>query len=197
MNAANTNQTLDATKALALRLRQPLHTERLLIAPIRGEFAERSFALYEDDALYAWIGLKRPQSIASLRADWQRLETPLSPDGAEAWLCWQLQCKATGQVIGMADANITIEGVATNLGYYIFVPHWRKGYALEACNRVIQHLINNGVHTIAATVTVGNTASKNLLCKLGFVYHQLLKDNDSLRGRPVDDWEFVYRHPSP
>ena len=120
----------------------------------------------------------------------------MSPDGKEAWLCWQLQCKTTGQVIGMVDADVNIEGLATNLGYYIFVPHWRKGYALEACNSVMQHLIANGVHTVLATVTVGNLASKNLLHKLGFAYRRLLKDNDELRGKPVDDWEFVYRHPS-
>lgn len=131
-----------------------------------------------------------------MRANWQRLETPLSPDGLEAWLCWQLQCTTTGHVIGMVDANVTIDGLATNLGYYIFVPHWRKGYALEACSRVMEHLVVHGVHTAFATVTVGNLASKNLLLKLGFEYHQLLVDNDTLRGKSVDDWEFVYRHTS-
>lgn len=196
MSAANTDHVLAATKALSQRLRQKLHSERLLIAPVCGEFAERSFALYEDPALYEWIGLKRPRSIASLRADWQRLETPLSPDGLEAWLCWQLQCKTTGHVIGMVDANVNIDGLATNLGYYIFVPYWRKGYALEACSRIMEHLLAHGVHTVFATVTVGNLASKNLLLKLGFEYHQLLADNDTLRGNSVDDWEFVYRHTS-
>ena len=196
MSAVSTCTVVEATKALAQRLRQTLHSERLLIAPVCGEFAERSFLLYEDEALYEWIGLNRPRSVESLRADWRRMETPLSPEGHEAWLCWQLQCKATGQVIGMVDANVNIKGVATNLGYYIFVPYWRKGYALEACARVMQHMIANGVHTVLATVTVGNLASKNLLHKLGFVYRQLLKDNDELRGKPVDDWEFMYLHPN-
>ena len=196
MSAANTDNVLAATKALSQRLRQTLHSERLLIAPVCGAFAERSFALYEDPSLYEWISLNRPRSIESLRADWQRMETPLSPDGKEAWLCWQLQCKASGHVIGMVDANVNIAGVATNLGYYIFTPHWRKGYALEACSRVMEHLVDHGAHTVFATVTVGNVASKNLLLKLGFDYHQLLTDNDTLRGQSVDDWEFVFRYPS-
>ena len=105
MSAGNTRHVLAATKALSQRLRQTLHSERLLIAPVCGAFAERSFALYEDPSLYEWISLNRPYSIESLRADWQRMETPLSPDGKEAWLCWQLQCKASGHVIGMVDAN--------------------------------------------------------------------------------------------
>jgi len=107
---------LAVTKALSQRLRQTLHSERLLIAPVCGAFAERSFAQYEDAALYEWIGLNRPGSIESLRADWQHMETPLSPDGKEAWLCWQLQCKTRGQVIGMVDANVNIEGLATKSG---------------------------------------------------------------------------------
>ena len=90
MSAASTHHVLAATKALSQRLRQTLHSERLLIAPVCGKFAERSFALYEDPALYQWISLNRPRSIESLRADWQRMETPLSPDSKEAWLCWQL-----------------------------------------------------------------------------------------------------------
>ena len=196
MSAASTHHVLAATKALSQRLRQTLHSERLLIAPVCGAFTERSFALYEDPSLYEWISLNRPYSIESLRADWQRMETPLSPDGKEAWLCWQLQCKASGHVIGMVDANVNIAGVATNLGYYIFTPHWRKGYALEACSRVMEHLVDHGAHTVFATVTVGNVASKNLLLKLGFDYHQLLTDNDTLRGQSVDDWEFVFRYPS-
>ena len=196
MSAASTHHVLAATKALSQRLRQTLHSERLLIAPVCGAFAERSFALYEDPALYEWISLNRPRSIESLRADWQRMETPLSPDGKEAWLCWQLQCKASGQVIGMVDASANMDGVATNLGYYIFTPHWRKGYAFEACSRVMEHLVDHGAHTVFTTVTVGNLASKKLLLKLGFQYHQLLTDNDTLRGQSVDDWEFVFRHPS-
>ena len=96
----------------------------------------------------------------------------------------------------MVDANVKMHGVATNLGYYIFTPHWRKGYAFEACSRVMEHLVDHGAHTVFATVTVGNLASKKLLLKLGFEYHQLLPDNDTLRGQSVDDWEFVFRHPS-
>jgi len=162
---ANPDALRVATTTLAWRMRQALQTERLEIEPICGEFAERSFALYNDPALYQWISLKHPASVESLRADWRRLETPVSPDGSEAWLCWQLRCKATGRVIGMLDAD------------------------------VMQHLLTYGIHTLFATVTVGNVASKNLLEKLGFVYHQLLKDNDTLRGELVDDWEFVYRRP--
>ena len=192
---ANLDALRVATTTLAWRMRQALQTERLEIEPICGEFAELSFALYNDPALYQWISLKHPASVESLRADWRRLETPVSPDGSEAWLCWQLRCKATGRVIGMLDADATTTGVTPNLGYYIFVPYWRQGYAFEACSAVMQHLLSYGIHTLFATVTVGNVASKNLLEKLGFAYHQLLKDNDTLRGEWVDDWEFVYRRP--
>jgi len=42
-------------------------------------------------------------------------------------------------VIGMLDADATTTGVTPNLGYYIFVPYWRQGYAFEACSAVMQH----------------------------------------------------------
>ena len=51
--------------------------------------------------------------------------------------------------------------------------------------------VQQGIHHLVATVTVGNHASAQVLKKAGFSFTRILPDNDTLRGEPVDDEEYV------
>ena len=69
----------------AQQLCTPVQTPRLLICPIMGSHAEAAFAPLQDDAIYQWISMNKPRTVASLRANWTRLESRLSTEGADAW----------------------------------------------------------------------------------------------------------------
>jgi RimJ/RimL family protein N-acetyltransferase len=93
--------------------------------------------------------------------------------------------------MGRVDAEITLAMEASNLGYYLFPPHWGQGYATEAVRAVTQHLLSQGVQRLVATVTVGNTASDRVLQKVGYEFTRVIPGNDIIRGEPMDDREYV------
>lgn len=175
----------------AHQLCAPLHTARLLLQPLTGAHADAAFGPMQDDALYQWISMDKPQDATQLCQRWARLESRLSPDGLEAWPTWAVTLRADGTLIGRVDAVVNTQRQCTNFGYYFFHAFWGQCLATEAVQAAADHLLRQGISPLVATVTVGNTASTRVLEKAGFVFKRILPGNDTIRGVPVDDAEFV------
>jgi RimJ/RimL family protein N-acetyltransferase len=153
--------------------------------------ADAFFAPLQEDALYQWISMDKPPCVEWLRARWQRNETRMAPDGQTAWLAWAVRRKTDGMYLGRVDADVNDALEALNMGYYLFTAHWGQGYASEAVAAATEHLIDQGVHRLVATVTTGNTASTRVLQKAGYTFNQLLVGHDVIRGMAMDDEEYV------
>jgi [ribosomal protein S5]-alanine N-acetyltransferase len=184
---------LPVIAAIVAALNRSLESQRLHLKPLMSTDADAAFASLQDDRIYQWISMNKPQSVESLRADWKRIESRVSPDGQEAWLNWFVTSKADGKPIGSIDACIDIENVATNFGYYFFADSWGQGYASEAVKAVADALMAQGVQKLIATVTSGNGASVRVLQKANFHFTRIIPDNDTLNGVLVDDEEYVRR----
>ena len=176
---------------LALSLCPPLVTDRLVLEPLAERHADAFFEPLHDDALYQWISMEKPSSVAWLRDHWRRIECRLAPDFQTAWPTWAVRRKADGIYLGRVDAEITLAMEASNLGYYFFPPFWGHGFATEAVRAVTLHLLSQGVHRLVATVTEGNTVSERVLQKAGYAFTRVLVGNDTIRGKAMDDHEYV------
>ncbi len=168
-------------------------TPRLRLEPLDARHAAPLFDGLRDPAIYEWISLPPPGDVAQLQERWARVALrPLT--GVDVMdFVWAVQRVADGAWIGRVDAEVTAPAVATNVGY-VFVPaYWRQGYATEAVAALSEHLRRHGAVRQHATVTVGNDASCRVLERAGFVRERVIKDNDTLRGVPVDDFEYVRR----
>jgi RimJ/RimL family protein N-acetyltransferase len=176
---------------VALRLCPPLVTDRLELEPLGERHADAFFEPLQDDALYQWISMDKPISVAWLRNHWRGIECRLAPDQQTAWPTWAVRRKADGAYLGRVDAEITLAMEASNVGYYLFPPYWGGGYATETVRAATQHLLSQGVHRLVATVTAGNTASERVLQKAGYSFTRVLVGNDTIRGETVDDREYV------
>jgi RimJ/RimL family protein N-acetyltransferase len=176
---------------LALMLSARIETPRLVLEPLEGRHAEVFFSSLQDDAIYQWISMEKPTGLEPLREHWRSIETRLSPDHQYAWATWAVRRRADGVYLGRVDAEITDELEVTNLGYYLFSPHWGHGYATEAVTAATQSLLTRGVRRLVATVTVGNKASARVLEKAGFAFARVLPGNDTIRGVKFDDDEYV------
>jgi RimJ/RimL family protein N-acetyltransferase len=76
--------------------------------------------------------------------------------------------KADGAVIGMASLRPLDGWRVAELGYYIGVPYWRRGYATEAAQRLVDYgFAALGVERFANHVFAGNRASARVMEKLG------------------------------
>jgi len=169
----------------------PVETPRLLLIPRMGTHADIAFGLLQADAIYEWISLDKPTDVDAMRAHWTRIESRMSTDGTEAWPVWTVATRTDGAFVGQVDVSVDDQLVCTNLGYYFYPDFWGQGYASEAVRAIADHLEQQGIHRQVATVTVGNHASAQVLKKAGFAFTRIIPENDVLRGRPVDDEEYV------
>jgi len=178
-------------------LASAVHTPRLVLEPLGAHHADAFFAPLQEEPLYRWISMNRPATLEGLRNNWRDIESRRSPDLKHAWPTWAVRRKADGRYLGEVDAEVNESMQATNFGYYFFSPFWGQGYATEAVTAASHQLMQRGVSRLVATVTVGNLASVRVLQKAGFQFTRVLPDNDSLRGVPVDDEEYVKAAPLP
>ena len=147
----------------------PLETERLVLEPLRAAHAAALFAPLSDPSLYRFIPQDPPASIEALAARYARLEARSSPDGTQAWLNWAARRAGGGGFVGLVEATVHPERRA-DLAWFVFAAHQRRGYAREACARVVEHLAAaHGVALVAATVDARNEASLALAASLGLV----------------------------
>lgn len=80
------------------------------------------------------------------------------------------------------------------IGYVFNRKYWGKGYAKEACEAMIQHSFENGVHRIFAECDPNNANSWRLLEAMGFEREAHLKQNvyfwKDEHGNPL--WKDTY-----
>jgi len=101
---------------------------------------------------------------------------------------WCVSDRNSGEKLGSAallpmpveaddtDFNLVVPGQMPDgdveIGYFLKRSAWGKGYATEACRRLIRLAFEESSLTeVVATFDVGNIASRNVLEKAGFVDH--------------------------
>jgi ribosomal-protein-alanine N-acetyltransferase len=169
-----------------------IRTARMLLVPLTGEHAGPMFDALQEPAIYEWISLSPPRTLAELEENWRGSKAKLLQEREVPYFNWAVRRVADGQWLGTMDAEITSSLVATNVGYVFFPKFWNSGYATEALAALSNHLASCGVLEQTAVVTQGNTASMVVLERAGFVRSRILPGNDVIRGKAVDDVEYVY-----
>ena len=100
---------------------------------------------------------------------------------------WGLEDRGSGRLIGIAGVTgitgdeygdcLTEESL--ELGYHIFTPYRRRGYALEACRAIITYVKTElGAKSLHLKTDASNSASVHLAKRLDFILVQ--KDNQQM-----------------
>lgn len=137
-----------------------LETERLVLrAPLRGD-------------IKAIVHLVNDRRVAGNTA---RIPHPYGVDDAERFIgaVNRQDGEATfaitygGDLIGVCGVEPRED--APEIGYWLGMPHWGRGYATEAVRAAIDHTFGAlGHDVLQAGARVGNAASRRVLEKCGF-----------------------------
>lgn len=120
------------------------------------------------------------------------------PDGAaEEWIgrhdedfeenrIHHFAIQADGELVGAMGLVIKGEGIA-EIGYWIGVPYWKRGYASEAAEEVVRYGFEEcGMDRIFACHFLRNPASGRVLQKLGMQYEGTLRRHLVKWGERID-----------
>jgi ribosomal-protein-alanine N-acetyltransferase len=167
-----------------------LETPRLLLEPLLPAHAPMLYEGLQDERLYRFIPQDPPAAPQALEDRYQFLSARRSPDGREAWLNWAVRERSSGEYAGTLEATVYDNATAI-IAYTVFVTHQRRGFAAEACGRLLQHLFEDyRMNMVAAEIDTRNAASIALVESLGFERAGFHKDADHFKGSSSDEYRY-------
>lgn len=96
--------------------------------------------------------------------------------------------RETDEPIGSVGLEVNRPMDRAELGYWIAVEFWGRGYATEASAAIMAYGFERlGLHRIAACHFVGNEASKRVIAKLGMAYEGTHRQSIKKDGEYRDD----------
>jgi ribosomal-protein-alanine N-acetyltransferase len=166
-----------------LLLQETIYTERLILRPFTLTDAPRVRVLAGDREIYETTLF---------------VPYPYEDGMAESWISTHQAgfyegrgvvfaiCLASGTLIGAISLNKSGLFNSAELGYWIGVAHWNRGYCTEAAKAVLEYGFNTlRYHKISARHFVGNTSSGRVMEKAGMKREGLLQDDVMKDGRYI------------
>ncbi len=177
---------------------QPSHRDRLLAAALpsldTARLRLRPFTVADAPALHAHL------------SDGRIAETTLTvphpyPEGAAlefigrhagSWrdgkgATWAVTRRGTDRLVGAIGLRLTLAHHRGEVGYWIAVEEWGKGFATEATGRVIAFAFDElGLHRVEAHHFVGNPASGRVMERCGMRREGVVRGAVFRDGQPRD-----------
>jgi [ribosomal protein S5]-alanine N-acetyltransferase len=166
-----------------------LHTERLVLRPLTPQDAPAVQRLAgHRDIASTTLNIPHPYEDG-LAEMWIETLSPQYEAGAQA--TYGVTLAETGEVVGAVGLIIRAEHGRAELGYWIGVPYWGRGYATEAARALIEfgfdYLALGRIH---ASYLARNPASGHVMRKLGMRYEGFLRKH--VRKWEVEEDLVVY-----
>ena len=160
--------------------------DKVRLRPIREADAEDAYRLFTDDRVFSQMAGESSGSLDEQREFYrgraERLRTGESYSLA-------IEEVARPGLIGGISAYPRLHPQQIDIGYWLGVPYWNKGYVTEAV-RLVCHFsfVYLDAARAYATVFVGNIGSRRVLEKNGFSVDGTLRSHVFKGGQFVDSW---------
>lgn len=152
-----------------------LETNRLILRPWLESDAEELFKYAKDPRVGPIAGWPVHRSVSESK--------DIIKDVLSAPNMFAIVLKETNLPIGSIglmkgkQSNLDISETEAEVGYWIGVPHWRKGFITEAINKVVEYAFEKlSLEKLWCGYYEGNIKSKGAQEKVGFTYQYTLKE---------------------
>ena len=142
-----------------------LETARLILRPYSdADIAELLPLVGSREVAATTLRIAHPYTEQDARAFLRLAQEP-----GKIWLAITL--RNDGRQIGGIGLRVDEQHWRAELGYWLGVPYWGKGYATEAAREMVRHGFEDlNLHRIFASHFKHNPASGRILTKLGMRY---------------------------
>ena len=166
-----------------------LTTERLRIRPVRVEDSETLYAIRQ---LVSEFQGGSDRTLGETRAMYAAMADH-APGSVDGWHQFVVIEKETGVIVGDIGVNYGGPGPRqVEIGYSLHPAHQRRGLAVEAVTRMLDHLFGDaGIHRCVALTDPRNQRSIVLLERLGFRREGHFIQSYWARDRWVDDYAYA------
>lgn len=148
-----------------------LETERLLLRPFMQEDTEAVFEGWESDSEVSRYMLWTSHNDIEKTREWIAFE--LGQIDKPNWYRFAVVLKDTERLIGTGLIYYEDEVEDWEVAYNLSRQYWGYGYATEAMGRIIEFAADSlGITDIVGRYAAENSASGNVLNKLGFEYER-------------------------
>jgi RimJ/RimL family protein N-acetyltransferase len=164
---------------------QELRTPRLLLRSFNGEDVPAMVRLAGvNDIAATTLNIPHPYS----EVDAQNFLAKANEDfHAGRSISFAISISPGRELCGAVGLNIAGTHMHAELGYWIGVPFWGKGYATEAAGAVVAFGFQMlGLHRIYAHHFAGNTASQRVLEKIGMRHEGRFRQHIQKWDRFID-----------
>ncbi|MGG6237689.1 GNAT family N-acetyltransferase [Nodosilinea sp. AN01ver1] len=172
-----------------------LETSRLWLRQATAFDAEAIFKLFSDPQVTQFHDLDTFTHLDQARAVIERRKMGFESDRpADA----AIALKAQNTPIGSCGFTWDRASNQAEVGYELASKFWRQGIMTEALTAILNYGFEvQNLERVTAEIILDNTASRQLLKKLGFQSQGVLKERGFWKGKHHDLEQFVLSKPQP
>lgn len=162
-----------------------LRTKRLLLRSYRHDDVPTLVRLLAAREIAATtLRIPHPYTEADARAFLSAQESPAAKYGM-----FEI---ASGELVGGIGLMVEDQHSRAELGYWVGVPYWGRGYATEAAREMLRHGFEDlKLNRIYAGVFSGNRASEQVLRKIGMKHEGTLRQHYRKWDKYLDDEHYA------
>ncbi|MBP6302399.1 MAG: GNAT family N-acetyltransferase [Bacteroidia bacterium] len=168
-----------------------LHTARLLLRPVEPADQQKVYEGFSHPDVTRYFDITYP-TFESTAVQMEWYANNRKENTGYAWVVCDKHSKEFMGVFSLYYINTRHQ--RAELGYWLLPPYWNKGYATEILNEILHHAKTSlNLHRIAAEVEQDNTASIELLKKIGFERDGTLRDYEIKNGKfqHLEIWSII------